>query len=90
MHGSDLEIGKICQPDLAVHAGVNFFVRAAAELPPDNLPWGEWRAGARTAFEASLECPPQPGAVDMGVIAAHLREAATAVHARRWPGIGSP
>ncbi len=74
VHPSDLEIGKVCQPDLAIHAGVNGFVRAAAELQPNNLPWGEWRAGARAAFEAALECPPQPGAVDMGVIAAHLRE----------------
>lgn len=74
VHGSDLEIGKVCQPDLAVHAGVNGFAAAAAELPPNNLPWGEWRAKARTAFEAALNCPPQPGAVDMGVIAAHLRD----------------
>ncbi len=74
VHGSDLEIGKVCQPDLAVHAGVNGFVRAAAELQPNNLPWGEWRAGARAAFEASLDCPTLPGDVDMGVIAAHLRE----------------
>jgi acetolactate synthase-1/2/3 large subunit len=74
VHGSDLEIGKICQPDLAVHAGVNGFARAAADLQPGNNPWGAWRAGARADFEASLDCPPQPGAVDMGVIAAHLRD----------------
>jgi acetolactate synthase-1/2/3 large subunit len=74
VHGSDLEIGKVCQPDLAVHAGVNGFARAAAGLQPNNRPWGEWRAGARAAFEASLDCPPLPGDVDMGAIAAHLRE----------------
>lgn len=74
VHGSDLEIGKVCQPDLAVHAGVNGFARAAAGMQPNNNPWGEWRAGARAAYEGSLACPPQPGAVDMGVIAAHLRE----------------
>jgi acetolactate synthase-1/2/3 large subunit len=74
VHGSDAEIGKVCQPDLAVHAGVNGFVRAAAEMQPNNKPWGKWRADARAAFEASLDCPAQPGAVDMGQIAAHLRE----------------
>jgi acetolactate synthase-1/2/3 large subunit len=74
VHGSDLEIGKVVQPSLAIHAGVNAFAGAAADLPPNNLPWGDWRARARAAFEASLTCPPQPGAVDMGVIAAHLRE----------------
>ncbi len=74
VHGRGLEIGKACQPDLAIHAGVNGFARAAAELQPNNKPWGEWRAGARAAFEASLTCPPMPGDVDMGVIAAHLRE----------------
>jgi acetolactate synthase-1/2/3 large subunit len=74
IHGSDLEIGKVCQPNLAIHAGAGAFVAAAAELPPNNLPWGDWRAQARAAFEASLDCPPQPGTVDMGVIAAHLRE----------------
>ena len=74
VHGSDLEIGKVVRPALAVHAGVNGFVKAAADLPPTNRPWGQWRADARAAFEASLTCPAQPGAVDMGVIAAHLRE----------------
>jgi acetolactate synthase-1/2/3 large subunit len=74
VHPSDAEIGKILAPDLALHAGVNAFARAAAGLAPNNRPWGDWRARARAAFEASLVCPPQPGAVDMGVIAAHLRE----------------
>ncbi|HUF87539.1 MAG TPA: thiamine pyrophosphate-binding protein [Thermohalobaculum sp.] len=75
VHPSADEIGKIVAPDLALHAGVNAFARAAADLTPNNLPWGDWRARARAAFEASLDCPPQPGAVDMGAIAAHLREA---------------
>ncbi|HUS95897.1 MAG TPA: thiamine pyrophosphate-binding protein [Hyphomicrobiaceae bacterium] len=74
VHGSDLEIGKVCQPDLAIHAGADAFVRAAEGLEPNNKPWGDWRAGARAAFEASQDCPAQPGAVDMGVIAAHLRQ----------------
>jgi acetolactate synthase-1/2/3 large subunit len=74
VHGSDLEIGKVCQPALGIHSGPNGFVAAAAGLEPNNRPWGDWRAKARAAFEASLDCPPQPGTVDMGVIAAHLRE----------------
>ncbi len=75
VHPSDLEIGKVVQPALGIHAGVNGFVRAAAALTPNNLPWGEWRAAARAAFEASLDCPKQPGAVDMGAVSAHLRNA---------------
>ncbi len=74
VHGSDLEIGKVVRPTLAIHAGVNGFVAAAAELPPTNRPWGQWRADARAAYEASLTCPPQPGGVDMGAISAHLRD----------------
>ncbi len=73
VHPSDLEIGKVVLPEFGIHAGVNGFVRAAADLAPNNLPWAEWRAGARAAFEASLDCPSQPGAVDMGAVAAHLR-----------------
>ncbi|HSF93590.1 MAG TPA: thiamine pyrophosphate-binding protein [Thermohalobaculum sp.] len=74
VHGSDLEIGKVVSPDLAIHAGPNAFTAAAAELAPNNRPWGAWRAGARAAYEASLSIPPQPGGVDMGVISAHLRD----------------
>jgi acetolactate synthase-1/2/3 large subunit len=74
VHPDPIEIGKIIRPDLAVAAGSNAFARAAAEMQPNNLPWGDWRRGAREAFETSLDCPPQPGTVDMGVIAGHLRQ----------------
>jgi len=75
VHPSDMEIGKVCRPDLGIHAGVNGFIRAAAGLEPtSNLSWDAWRSEARAAFEASLACPAQPGSVDMGVVTAHIRE----------------
>jgi len=75
VHASDLEIGKVCRPELGIHCGVNGFLSAAAGLEPaGNLPWDAWRADARAGFEASLACPPQPGAVDMGAVTAHIRD----------------
>lgn len=71
VHGSDREIGKIYQPTLGIHAGPNAF---AAALSPLAGAWRDWRSKARQCFEDSLQAPPQPSPVDMGLVTAHLRE----------------
>ncbi|MDO9418381.1 thiamine pyrophosphate-binding protein [Pararhizobium sp.] len=71
VHGSDREIGKIYVPDLGIHAGPNAFARA---LTPVVGTWAAWRAGARTAYEATFQSPVQPGPVDMVAVTAWLRD----------------
>lgn len=72
VHGSDLEIGKIYQPLLGIHAGPNAFAEALSPVSGD---WAAWRADARTAFEASFDLPDLPSPVDMGKVTAYLRDA---------------
>lgn len=71
VHGSDREIGKVYQPALGIQAGPNAF---AAALSPVMGNWADWRAGARAAWEAGFDLPPQPSPVDMGLVTAHLRD----------------
>ena len=71
VHASDREIGKIYQPTLGIQAGPNAF---AAALRPVTGMWAGWRAKARADWEAGFDLPPLPSPVDMGVVAAHLRE----------------
>lgn len=71
VHGSDLEIGKIYQPTLGIHAGPNSF---AATLSPVKGDWSAWRAKGRAAYEASFEAPEQPSPVDMVKVSAWLRD----------------
>jgi acetolactate synthase-1/2/3 large subunit len=62
VHASDLEIGKIYQPDLGIQAGPNAFSKALAPVSGD---WAAWRAEGRKAYEASFYAPAQPSPVDM-------------------------
>ena len=71
VHGSDLEIGKIYQPILGIHAGPNSF---AAALSPVKGDWGAWLSQGRAAYEASFEAPEQPSPVDMVKVSAWLRD----------------
>lgn len=71
VHGSDREIGKIYIPTLGIPAGPNAF---AAALTPVKGDWADWRARARSDYEATFALPPQPSPVDMGLVTAHLRE----------------
>jgi acetolactate synthase-1/2/3 large subunit len=70
VHGSEAELGKIYRPMVAVQAGPNAFATA---LRPVRGAWADWRHAARAAFLASLDLPPLPSPVDMGVVSAHLR-----------------
>lgn len=73
VHGSDLEIGKIYQPELGIQAGPNAFVTALAEQPVTG-DWAAWRAEGRAAYEAGFDLPDLPSPVDMGKVTAHLRD----------------
>lgn len=73
VHGSDLEIGKVYQPELGIQAWPNAFVAALAEQPVTGG-WADWRAEGRAAYEAGFDLPDLPSPVDMGRVTAHLRE----------------
>ncbi len=73
VHISDLELGKVYQPDLAVHAGPNAFARALADHKISGA-WAEWRAEARAGFEAAFDLPDLPSPVDMGQVMTFLRD----------------
>ena len=75
VHPSDRELGKIYQTQHGVHASPAGFVRALAETEIAPAAHREtWVRTAREAFLAAMQPPPQPGALDMGAVMAHLRE----------------
>jgi acetolactate synthase-1/2/3 large subunit len=74
VHASDLEIGKVYQPELGIQAGPNAFAEALVALEPLQGDWAEWRAEGRAAYEAGFDLPPQPSPVDMGQVMARLAE----------------
>ncbi|UJW86540.1 thiamine pyrophosphate-binding protein [Devosia sp. SL43] len=71
VHPSDLELGKVYQPALGVVAGPNAF---AAALSPVAGGWTAWREAARQGYESSFVVPDLPSPVDMGKVAAWLRD----------------
>jgi len=72
-HASDLELGKIYQPDLPIHAGPNALCKVLAQLDLRGS-WQGWAADQRTAYEASMALPPRKTPLDMGGVLAHLQE----------------
>ncbi len=75
VHVSDREIGKIYQPALPIHAHPHSFLEAVgATWLPASDDRAEWTAHGRAGYLASQELPDQPGAVDMGVVMAHLQD----------------
>ncbi len=72
-HISDRELGKIYQPDIAIHASPNHLLKALlkTKLTPN---WAKWRAEARDIYEQMLPARKQTGAVDMATICTYLRE----------------
>ena len=72
-HISDRELGKIYQPDVAIHSGPNQLLKALlnTKLAPN---WAGWRKEARDTYETMVQAKKQTGAVDMAEICAYLRE----------------
>ncbi|MBL4807777.1 MAG: thiamine pyrophosphate-binding protein [Rhodobacteraceae bacterium] len=73
-HASDLELGKIYQPDLPIHAGPNQMAAVLAQLDLQGN-WGDWTANARDAYEKSMTLPRRDNGVDMAAVVAHLQTA---------------
>ena len=73
VHGSDLELGKVYQPELGIQAGPNAFALALAETPVSGG-WAAWRTAGRAAYEAGFDLGDLPSPVDMGKVMAHLRQ----------------
>ena len=76
IHADSFELGRVYQPALAIHAGVEPGAAMLASLPaPAALPWKEWTAGARADHEAFVTAPkphPELSGVDMSAAMAHL------------------
>ncbi|AEQ53778.1 thiamine pyrophosphate-binding protein [Pelagibacterium halotolerans] len=74
VHGSDLEIGKVYRPALAIQAGPNAFAAALGEMAAVRGTWSAWRSEARQAYEKGFELPDLPSPVDMGKVCAIMRD----------------
>lgn len=73
VHASDMELGKVYQPELGIVAGPNAFAAALAQEAVLG-DWSGWRSSARAAFEAGFDLPDLPSPVDMGKVMGHLRK----------------
>lgn len=73
VHGSDREIGKIYQPDIAIHASANIFAQQLAHQPVKGA-WAKWRVEAREGYLSTFDLPSQPGPVDMAAITSYLQK----------------
>jgi acetolactate synthase-1/2/3 large subunit len=76
MHADAAELGKVYQPDMAIHAGVESGAAMLRRLPtPSAVAWNAWTAGARRQhldFSALPTPDPQYRGVDMAQVIAHL------------------
>ena len=69
------ELGRVYQPDLAIHAGMPAACAALAALPaPKSAPWSDQTRQARADYEAWTTPPQVAGPVQMGEIIGWLRE----------------
>ncbi|MCH2434185.1 MAG: thiamine pyrophosphate-dependent enzyme [Acidimicrobiales bacterium] len=75
VHASAAEFGKVVDADITVHAGPNEICRVLAGVDLDvKSRWKGWLGERRAAFLETLDCPPQLGDLDMGVVLAWLRD----------------
>lgn len=73
IHPDPAELGSVYQPHLAICAGAPETVAALADLDgPEEPPWQDWAAAARTEYEESLRRRPAPGSVDFGEVVGWL------------------
>jgi acetolactate synthase-1/2/3 large subunit len=78
MHADAAELGRVYQPDLAIHTGVNNGAALLRGLQaPPTLPWSEWTAAARADHAGFAAIParhPEHRGVDMAQVMAHLNQ----------------
>ena len=72
-HASDVELGKIYQPDVPIHAGPNALCKVLAQLDLRGN-WQGWASAQRTAYEASMALAARDTPLDMGGVLAHLQD----------------
>lgn len=70
------ELGEVYQPELAIHASSKSFLEAVAgnSLGGNVEARESWCRQLREGFLARLDCPKQPGQLDMGVIMSWLQK----------------
>ncbi|MCF6273224.1 MAG: thiamine pyrophosphate-binding protein [Rhodobacteraceae bacterium] len=71
-HASDLELGKIYQADLPIHAGPNALCKALVQLDL-NGSWQSWTEAQHAAYMASMALPARKNGIDMGAVIAYLQ-----------------
>ncbi len=71
-HGSDLELGKVYQADVPIHAGPNALCAVLAQLDLRGG-WGDWAATQRAAYLDSMTLPRRDAGVDMAAVIEHLQ-----------------
>jgi acetolactate synthase-1/2/3 large subunit len=76
VHADPDELGRVFEPDLPIVADSPAFLAALRTLEPlDGSSWSEWTAAAHDGYLAWLRHDRGPGALDLGDVMAHLREA---------------
>ena len=75
VHPSADELGKVFQGSDHIQAAPDALLAALARHDLGGPGRGDWMAGLRRDYEASLEPPEQTGPVDMRAVMRHLREA---------------
>ncbi|MEP6892699.1 MAG: thiamine pyrophosphate-binding protein [Gaiellaceae bacterium] len=75
VHSGAEELGRVFEPDLGIVSGLEACGTALTSLEPlETTAWAGESAQAHADYIASLRHIPQPGALDMGNVMAHLRE----------------
>jgi acetolactate synthase-1/2/3 large subunit len=75
VHPSAEELGRVYHADLSIHADMPAIAAALRQSHPvDSSAWAQSAAEAHAEYLKALECPAQPGALDMGEVMKWLRE----------------
>jgi acetolactate synthase I/II/III large subunit len=73
-HPDPTELGRVYEPDMAIHATLPELAASLRALDPVEPRWRDWTAAARAEYEESLRHEPMEGPVDLGEVMAFLRE----------------
>ncbi len=73
VHISELELGKIYQPDMAIQSCPNAFAQAIAAHPVKG-DWAAWRSEAKAKWERGFDLADLPSPVDMGKVTGYLND----------------
>jgi acetolactate synthase-1/2/3 large subunit len=69
IHPDAEELGRVYQPQIAIHATPRAFAKALGELPVIEVPrWKSWTEASRADFEAWQTPPRSPGKIQMAEI----------------------